>query len=311
MFGQAVNVVRTVVLQNERLLGRLIEIEKVEKFSAPIVSTPMLYADKVKVKEDKVDNDSTDKVILVKGMNDEDSEEVKRKFLISVNPVKDGIRFQGVRKIRSGGIAVVVASNVDKERLLNHALVKKAALEVTSPVKKKPRMIMFDAPRKLDEDALVRQLYVLNNDLIYGDLGITLDEFKESFKLLYKTGRKRDLLVNWVMEVSPELRIRLLRLNRLYVEYRSCRVKDYLEVSRCFKCQAFGHVAKTCRQDNVTCYKCGEVGHRSADCKLEKPKLLCIPCRNFGKRSDHISRENGCYAYQISVGRYRRNIDYG
>ncbi|XP_023212912.1 uncharacterized protein LOC111615710 [Centruroides sculpturatus] len=302
--------VRNLVLENEKLLGKLSALESKDKSSVPS-DRGQLYSQIVMSTEFRDDKKDVDNVVMVHGLPEVEDEEARKRFLKCINPLKDMVRLQTVQNLRNGGLVVTLASDKDKDRLLENTLLEREGLKLSVPVRRRPRLLLTDVPRDVQGDDLLRLILELNKDLMYGDRTVDLEEFKEHFKLLYRTGKKRKLLVNWIIEVSPEFRKCLLRLGRLYIEYRSCQVKDYYEISKCYCCQLFGHIAKYCRQENGNCYKCGEQGHQSKDFKIQHPLRICIPCRQAGRKYDHFSREKVCSTYHVMLARYKQNIDYG
>ena len=55
----------------------------------------------------------------------------------------------------------------------------------------------------------------------------------------------------------------LLGLGRLRVGWVNCRIREHVEVARCFRCQGYGHVSRGCalpsRKD--ACWRCGGASH--------------------------------------------------
>lgn len=78
-------------------------------------------------------------------------------------------------------------------------------------------------------------------------------------RIRFKMGRRDINVVNIVMEVSPKIREILLQEGRAYIDFAACRVADHLAISRCFKCKAYGHIAKYCKKaiGNNVCSHCG------------------------------------------------------
>ena len=88
--------------------------------------------------------------------------------------------------------------------------------------------------------------------------GVKRTEMADGFLICYKTGR-RDLPVgNLVVEVSPKIRETLLDAGRVYIDFAACRVVDHLSVTRCYRCQGYGHGVKFCKKS--VCSHCGKVG---------------------------------------------------
>lgn len=107
-----------------------------------------------------------------------------------------------------------------------------------------------------------------------------------------------------IMEVSTEVRKKLISVGRLRVGWVSCRLEDYTEVPQCLKCFGFGHMAKWCK-GMVHCLKCGGGGHIVKDCKEEAGK-----CVNCGSK-EHGSRSKDCLVFKAVRKAWLKSIDYG
>jgi rRNA maturation endonuclease Nob1 len=44
------------------------------------------------------------------------------------------------------------------------------------------------------------------------------------------------------------------------------RVKKYVNILRCYKCHAFGHMVKICSSPNTYCKTCGSREHQKKEC---------------------------------------------
>lgn len=66
------------------------------------------------------------------------------------------------------------------------------------------------------------------------------------------------------------------------------RIKEFVEVIRCFNCQDIGHYASACKKDRAErhCYRCGQTGHISSTC--QRPEY-CRNCQTEGHRTEQIS----------------------
>lgn len=89
----------------------------------------------------------------------------------------------------------------------------------------------------------------------------------------------------------------LVREKHIRVGMVRCRVDLRVEVTRCFRCWAYDHIAKSCkgpdRRDR--CFNCGEAGHASKACNRPQHCLLCdkrghapgtVKCATFRKALD-------------------------
>lgn len=75
----------------------------------------------------------------------------------------------------------------------------------------------------------------------------------------------------------------LLFLEKVYLGWKHCRVIEYNNLPRCFKCCGFNHYAKECK-GQLTCFKCGG-SHNGKECKSEKSE--CVNCvKKYNKLKD-------------------------
>lgn len=90
------------------------------------------------------------------------------------------------------------------------------------------------------------------------------------------------------------------------IGWTRCSVREYVpRPRRCFKCQRFGHGAKTCRSDITTCANCGDEAH---GLPCNKPKH-CANCQE-----NHATTSNQCFYYimeqEILAVQTKQHISY-
>ena len=73
-----------------------------------------------------------------------------------------------------------------------------------------------------------------------------------AIKFCFRTGRKDSEETNWVMEVPPQVREKLL-MGKVYISWNACKVRDYISASRYYKRQGYGHVVKYCQVNYEIC----------------------------------------------------------
>ena len=93
----------------------------------------------------------------------------------------------------------------------------------------------------------------------------------------------------------------LMNEGRVYVNWRSCKVRDFVNVLRCHRCFAFGHMIRECNIKRL-CKWCGESRHLCDKCKNA---CICRNCELRGRKSDHSVMSQECQEHVRMVERER------
>src|SRR5436190_13558661 len=148
-----------------------------------------------------------------------------------------------------------------------------------------------------------------------GDSLIRKEEFDQEFVMRHKhnDARSSGKRVHIVAECSVRVRTWLRGKERIFIGWQSCRVKDYVDVARCYKCQRYGHVAKHCSSEKPSCSHCA-MEHDYKDCpdKNKKEKACCVNCkREKRENTKHEAGWRKCPSYEKAVKRQNGKTDYG
>lgn len=300
--------------ENHKLIKKIREMEKKAQ-SQPAARIPT-FAEITRSQRSVTDSIRTipkkaQHVVLVRPKSDivlKTSEMTKESIMSTINPEKERISIQNVRKISKNGILIETNTEEQLDKFLNNnALKKKFTIEI--PKKRNPKIIIYDVPKDIEANELGVKIIRQNRDL-----EITEEEFQEdiqgNFIPRFRTGPRRDLSCNWVVEVSPEVRKFLLEKGRVYIGWNSCRARDYIIATKCYKCQGLGHVAKHCNRETVTCGHCAEDGHAKKDCTKKQAGPVCAVCVRAKKPSNHAG-DAGCPLYSIAIEKAKQMTDYG
>jgi hypothetical protein len=122
--------------------------------------------------------------------------------------------------------------------------------------------------------------------------------------------KNKDGSITWVLEVSPSVRLLMLSRKRIFLGWRCCRVSDHLRITLCFKCLAYGNMAKDCKGTDNCSHCAGK--HLKQQCpnpNINKPPIcgVCGP----GKKASHHPGSNKCPTHLRKLEMFRRTIHYG
>jgi len=254
-----------------------------------------------------------DKIILIKTKPEaaEDSkadQATLRETLRRAIPPEENAKIKRAVNMRSGGILLVLDPKEDKNKILKKLEPHHEKIQVSEPNDRKPRMILYNVPSDLTSDEL-RDLTLSRNV----DVDSAVKTKPEEFKPLFKTGPRNKGEVHWVVECSPRIRNILNDKERIYLDWTSCKVQDYVRLTRCYQCHLFGHSGKSCRAKDPICGHCAEVGHVYKDCKSrEEREPSCVNCkRNKVQDSNHSVNSSSCPSYKRAVELLIEKTNYG
>lgn len=239
-----------------------------------------------------------------------DPKEVRELVKKSVKPGEDNVKVCGIA-VTGAGVIVELEGQGDVERMVELDKVKKSGMRIVEVGMVRPSMVVFDVDRDVgnDGDKLLREIWRRNFEGADGGEE-SFGEWKGKLEVLRKyPGRDRNVMVNVILRVEGGLYREIMDRGSLYVGWRRCGVKEYVDVVRCLKCQRYGHVVKYCKSKVEVCSRCGEE-HKTADCK-SGDVWGCSNCKNSSKDWGHSAGWTGCPAFMAAVRRYVEQIDYG
>jgi hypothetical protein len=141
------------------------------------------------------------------------------------------------------------------------------------------------------------------------------DDLKQKFV----RKNRRDDLINLVIEVSPEVRVAMLKKERLNIEYQRVHVAEFSAFPQCYKCLEFGHTQAKCEKAE-RCSYCALSGHSYKDCALKDDKAMmrCHNCHsdniknNRGLKTDHTATSvKVCPRIRAMIQRISESTNYG
>jgi hypothetical protein len=220
-----------------------------------------------------------------------------RRILMSKDPSDYGIRADKVVCLKDN--AVLVESRCPSVLKLGDSDILKQLKLTAKPVDKHwPRMQIMDVPEHTTQEQLLAELCKQN-------LPATVPE--NFTGKMFKYGRRSrgnerggNDTTSWIVELHPAARAHFVKTERIYTTWRSHNIRDFLLVSRCYKCQRFGHIAKFCNSPRQ-CGFCASTDHESRDCEAREDKRAhkCANCTRSGiKEANHHTAESVCPIYK-------------
>jgi hypothetical protein len=305
---QAVNS-RQTYLENNDLAQRIQELKEQIVLSANTTSGPVSFADALKKNAARYAQPSNVSSVTIYPTDKlKSSEETKSLVQKIIRPDEMKLHVRGLRKIRNGGVVISTDSKEDVLKLKQSAELSTSGLTVGEPPKRKPRIVVIGVPVTMQEPEVFKCIFQQN---LAGKLeDWSLEKFTSSIKLSHKSGKKDAETCNYIIEVPAVIRKALILNDRVFINWSSCPVRDFTLVTRCYKCQQYGHAAKTCKAESNSCGHCGSVGHTIKECSRLADPPICATCMHYKKPCNHTTGDPECPARQMAEKRYVNSIDY-
>ncbi|XP_043264227.1 uncharacterized protein LOC122404356 [Colletes gigas] len=246
-------------------------------------------------------------VILVKPSKDNDkrtNEEIKENLTKELKNIRSKLHVVSIRQMRNKGVIVEVEGKQDIE-LIRGTPLQKAGLKLEEPKKQSPSLIIYDVEKEHTMEELKKDFITKNfrdrneeqQNILERDI-----TFRHSFK-------NKDDRMNWIVEAPNAEFNELIGKGRVYLMWGTYRVREFLNITRCFKCHGYGHVAKNCNGQDQLCETCGSKEHLKDKCK-QKDKPKCINCIRAKKtETGHEVKSKNCPVYQNYVELVKTKIN--
>jgi len=216
----------------------------------------------------------------------------------ALNPRQTGLQIQGIQTTDKGDL-IIRTPTAQVHHTIQEKLTSDTRIQVTPLGKREPLVAVYGVPTNLTPAELTTAVHNQNFP------EIATAEFQQQFKPKFKCGPRNRELEHWAVAVTPELRNTLRSMERIYVDYRTAQVEDFLSVPKCHQCAGLGHHAEKCSAPPV-CLKCGSSSHREPHCKSPP---TCIPCTRRGQTCNNIGTE--CVSYQLALKSLIARTSYG
>lgn len=241
--------------------------------------------------------------LVVKGGSERKAKEIDKKLKQSMDPVKEKLK---VNKIIRTKRDVIVTLHTQEDYELMKNKIAATGLEVGQQEKRPPRLVLHDVDSEMSKEEVVHALWYQNTE-VYNNY--TSEALEQRLKLLFKVGKKEAKVTSWVIECDCEMRKSLLQIGKVFIKWNRCKIKDFLSITRCFKCQGLWHVARYCKAEKDVCKYCAEDGHNHQSCTKKNEKRKCALCLSRGRKAEHSVTSEKCPTLLAARKRLKDNMD--
>ncbi|KAF6210287.1 hypothetical protein GE061_013391 [Apolygus lucorum] len=243
---------------------------------------------------------------------------VKRQIRETLNAREEGLQIDGIRPMGASQIKVVAATPEQALKVTNR-LADAGFIVEKERLPDRPLMVkILRVDRSINKDDLASYIYEQNPWV--RALFPHLQELQKVFVPFFQMGRRMDANgvpyddCIWIVRISEALRKEFLKQGRVYISLDTCPISDFTEVTRCFRCQGYGHIAAKCLNEE-SCARCAG-SHDSRTCPLAnlppnispEPKK-CANCKQINLDYNHPVDSPNCPVYKRALDQYIRRIN--
>jgi protein required for attachment to host cells len=261
----------------------------ISKGSEPSIPT---FASITKGQRKKTPSPKADYSIVVQPKDKQQtSDATKQHIFANFNPVTNKVGINRVVKRKDGAVLL----NVDTEqslKILQSQISKIASTEysIKQTTRRNPRLQIQLVPTAYTDDKILEAIHQQNETIAshYPEH----NSFKAGIKIVLHQKTNRQDHQNLVIEATPKLRRLLLLISKVRICWSVVEVRDFILVTRCFKCCDFGHTANNCRSAHQHCSHCtGD--HKLKDCpqKSDTSKQRCNNCSAENERNKNSAQD--------------------
>lgn len=188
-------------------------------------------------------------------------EEIKR---IS-KTIDDFPKLSDVVSTKAGQLVLKVVNKQDTEKIKTTMQVLADKVKISVPRRRRKRVLLLSLETDMAEGVVLDSIRA-----VLEENGIQeLKEIEVIRKYNTRAGK-----INWVLDVDNDCFSCLMEKKRLCIDFDRYRVVEYVQIVRCYKCQAYGHTSTRCL-GTQKCTRCAG-DHRQSDCTINEES--CANC---------------------------------
>lgn len=173
-------------------------------------------------------------------------------------------------------------------------------IEVKLPIRRKPRIILFNVPASSGDEDLVKDMYLQNHFI---KQNCSQEVFQREVKVLSTFQGKHSPPDKYViLSTISFCKNLILQQDRVAVSWETVVVKDHLPLIRCFKCCGYTHISKYCDERNRCSHCTG--WHAFKECDKLNDTPACINCKKANKSLPPEARnptDHNAFSWQYPI----------
>jgi hypothetical protein len=204
--------------------------------------------------------------------------------IVNNNKLKVGVK--RIKLVSNGGILLECDDRQQMETFINKINENSKEFSAAKPKKQTPKIVIKGVSGDVKSEELIKTIIESNETI--GEYFETSSEedIEKELNIKFKFRRKHNSSEDkYVLEISPKLRDEVFRkLNKIRIGWKIHTFETFINIIRCFKCNAFGHIAKVCAQQE-SCGHCGQTAHKTNACTEPKSSHFCTNCDRHNKKT--------------------------
>lgn len=218
------------------------------------------------------------------------------------------INVKKVKFIRNGGVAISV---MDKTSLktLRQAVNELPEFNAKKPTMANPYVKVLDVPNEITDENIVDAIISATEE-------VSINDHKTAYiKKIYETKDKRNDSRSIVLQLHPKQWNILIETGYLKISWYRMKIVNSIPIKRCYRCQAFGHIAKNCESKNATCSHCADC-HDNKHCTKTRETPTCTNCIHHNSEfkttypTNHSAYSQQCNVYKSFRSKIEKSIKY-
>lgn len=226
-------------------------------------------------------------------------EETRKEVKSSLDPTK--IAVSCMKNARNGGVVIECKNKVAAETLKTEASNKMGQkYDISEPKKQLPKVKIVGITETNDPNEIEELMHVQNEDILTRE--------NSKIKVLHVAPSKRNKRSSIAyVQMDGVSYDKILKTGKINIGWDRCAVYDAVDLSICYNCCGFNHIAKNCNRESV-CAKCGD-SHCTSECVVADNRSVCANCK-YAVEKLHIKHiDFNHHTWSKDCPSYLRNLE--